>query len=169
MEACVSEILHCFKLIGFEGAVSLASLGVSLAATWIARASLLRAEDSIQQAKQIADRDQRDWRQRKWFDLYLKASEAYDALESFQIRCLDSNYLATGEWKRGINDLVGLFRRVHAMALVFPVNPVVTELCLSTAAFTGLEEVRSKDRLERIFDVLDKLREKALVDTTVLE
>jgi hypothetical protein len=55
------------------------------------------------------------------------------------------------------------------MALVFPVNPVVTELCLSTAVFTGIEEVRSKERLERIFDVLDKLREKALVDATVLE
>jgi hypothetical protein len=61
-----------------------ASLIVAMAATWIARSSLLRAEDSIHQAKQIADRDLKDWRQTKWFDVYLKANEAYDKLEAFQ-------------------------------------------------------------------------------------
>ncbi len=46
----------------FSLGVSLASLLISVAAVWIAKSSL-------SQAKQVADRDREDWRQRKWFDL----------------------------------------------------------------------------------------------------
>jgi hypothetical protein len=59
-------------------------------------------------------------------------------------------------------------RVAHAMAEVFPVNPVITEFCLSTAAFENPEEALSKERLERIFDATDELRKKAYVDDAIL-
>jgi hypothetical protein len=71
--------------INVDTIVALASLFVSVVATLIAKSSLNRSEESIRRAERVADRDQKDWRQRKWFDLYLKANEAYDALEKCQI------------------------------------------------------------------------------------
>jgi hypothetical protein len=52
--------------------------------------------------------------------------------------------------------------------MVFPVDPVVTELCLATADFQNVENVLAKKRLERIFDAMNSVREKALVDPDVL-
>jgi O-acetylhomoserine/O-acetylserine sulfhydrylase-like pyridoxal-dependent enzyme len=51
--------------------LSVASLLLSLAATFIAGSSL-------SQARQVADRDKRDWKQRKWYDLYFQLSETYE-------------------------------------------------------------------------------------------
>ena len=151
-------------------AVAAASLVLSVIATLFAKGSLNRAEDSLRRAEKIAIREQQDWRQRKWFDLYLKANEAYDALERFQIQ-----YGAgppqppnDGQWKQDFNNLIYVFRAVHALAMVFPVDPVVTELCLATADFQNVENVLAKKRLERIFDAMNSVREKALVDPDVL-
>jgi hypothetical protein len=44
----------------------------------------------------------------------------------------------------------------------------VTELCLATADFQNVENVLSKERLERIFEAMNNVREKALVDSAVL-
>lgn len=73
-----------------------------------------------------------------------------------------------GQWKQDFNSLIYIFRAVHALAMVFPVDPVVTELCLATADFQNVENVLSKERLERIFEAMNNVREKALVDSAVL-
>ena len=52
--------------------VAVASLIVAITALLVAIGANRIAESSLSQAKQVADRDQRDWRQRKWFDLYFQ-------------------------------------------------------------------------------------------------
>jgi hypothetical protein len=147
-----------------------ASLVVSIIATLFAKGSLNRANDSLRQAEKIASREEQDWRQRKWFDLYLKANEAYNALEKFQIQYGIGSLQSPddGQWKQDFNNLIYIFRAVHALAMVFPIDPVVTELCLATVDFQNVENVFSKKRLERIFEAMNNVREKALVDPAVL-
>jgi hypothetical protein len=166
-------LVHALNVIQVHAdtIVALASLFVSIVATYIAKTSLNRSEESIRQAERVADRDQKDWRQRKWFELYLKANEAYDTLEKFQIE-----YGATPQspdnakkYKSDFNNLMYVFRAVHALAMVFPIDPVVTELCLATADFEEVENIFSTERLKRIFEAMNSVREKALVDTAVLD
>jgi hypothetical protein len=147
-------------------AVAGASLLISVAATWIAASSL-------SQAKRVANRDLTDWRQRKWFDLYFKADEAYDALEAFQIKYQDGVPTSDEEqWARFSNDwneLMDLFRRVHSMAVVFPKNAVIDGLLLSSAVFSNVGEGLSKERLKRVFHSVQNMRDQALImDSAIL-
>ena len=141
--------------------IPLVALLVSIAATWVAWSSL-------SQAKQVADRDGRDWKQRTWFDLYFKACDFYDALEHFQSQH-DSTSLATVDGTKDFNSLMFLVRRVHNMALVFPQNPVIRSLLLSSAVFENPVEALSKGRLNKISAAVDGLREKARIDTSILD
>ena len=100
--------------------VAIISLLVSLVAARIAKSSLV-------QARLVSDRDRRDWRQRKWFDLYFKANEAYDSLERFQGR-YDSTRDESGEFKADFNAVTSQIRSVHAAAVVFPKDPALDEL-----------------------------------------
>src|SRR5215469_5500814 len=111
------------KLESVSVGLAAASLVVSIAAAWIARSSL-------SQAKQVADRDRRDWKQRKWFDLYLKANEAYDALDRLQTLYAEGVATGTEEFGRDWNNVILLFRELHTMATVFPKNSAIDELLL---------------------------------------
>jgi len=143
--------------------IAVTSLLVALAAAWIAKSSL-------SQANQVAQRDQKDWRQRKWFDLYFKADGTYDALDRFHVLYTSTSTPSWGtkEWEAEWNDLMHILRRVHAMALVFPKNPVINELLSATAVFKDPEQAVSKERLEKVLNAVEGVRQKALVDATVL-
>jgi hypothetical protein len=138
--------------------IALASLLASVAATLIAKSSL-------SQAKQVADRDERDWRQRKWADMYLKADETYDGLDRFRVL---SDSWDTEERGREWNDLMRLIRGAHAMAVVFPENPAVDAFLSCTKVFKDQTTV-SKDRLSKVFDAVELIRERARVNRRVLE
>ena len=75
-------------------------------------AATLIAKSSLSQAKRVADRDQEDWKQRKWFDVYFKADEAYDALDRFQVLypSPSSPGWKTPEWEREYHDLMRIMR-----------------------------------------------------------
>jgi hypothetical protein len=55
--------------------VSVASLGIAIASTFIAKRSLTEAKLAREQGKEIADRAHDDWAQQKWFDLYFKVDQ----------------------------------------------------------------------------------------------
>ena len=59
------------------------SLWIAVASFVVSIAACLIAWSSLSQAKQVAGRDRKDWKQRKWFDLYFSASEIYDSLDRF--------------------------------------------------------------------------------------
>src|SRR5271170_268174 len=102
-----------------SAAIALVSLFFSVVATRIAKSSLVIADSSLTQAKEVADRELRDWRQMKWFDLYFAASEFRDSLDHFQKR-YNAASLGTVSFIKDRNDLMFLFRRVASMAVVFP-------------------------------------------------
>lgn len=141
-------------------AVALASLGLSVVALWVARSSLLLAE-------QVAEQEQKDWKQRKWSDLYLQASEFYDHLERYQT-LYQHRRMVTTQDQEDWNELMFLIRRAHSMATVFPKTPAIDELFAATAVFKDSHQAFSKDRLEKVFDAVQNLREKALVHPSVL-
>ncbi len=141
--------------------VAVASLLTSAAAVWIGKSSLSQAE-------QVAERDRKDWQQRKWFDLYFQASETYHSLEHFQT-LYDSRSLSTAECVKDRNALMFLFRKMYAVAVVFPRNSVIDALASCADGLENAEEVLSKARLQKMFDAVEGLRLKALVNATVLD
>jgi hypothetical protein len=142
--------------------LSVASLLLSLAATFIARSSL-------SQARQVADREKRDWKQRKWYDLYFQLSETYDFFDWFQTEYKSTNPASWGDQEiRDWNRLMNLFRKVHTTAMVFPPNPIIDKLVLATAVFSDKQESLSDNRLKSVLDVMDDVRMEALVDPGVL-
>ncbi len=124
---------------------------LSVASFLVSLASLMIARSSLAQAGQVAERDRRDWKQRKWFDLYFKASEFYDSLDRFQAQYKSDS---PGLWddpyiRRDFTDLMFLIRKAHSMAAVFPRHQVITDFCNSTAVFRDRNEALSKERLRR--------------------
>lgn len=142
----------------------LISLVVALASLVLAAATALIAKSSLSQAKQVAERDQRDWRQRKWADMYLRANETYDSLDRFRVLSASwSAEVREREW----NELMRTIRGAHAMAVVFPKNPAIDSFLSSTAAFKD-ERTVSEERLSKVFDAVELIRENARVSFDIL-
>lgn len=141
-----------------------ATLVIAVASLVVAAFSVWFAVSSLRLAKM-------DWRQRKWFELYFKASEVHTSLDHFQGKygTLSPALWGMPEVRKDWNDLMSLIRDVHSMAAVFPKNPAVLGFIESTAVFKDRDEALSKERLMKIFDAVEGLRRKALVDTSVLE
>jgi hypothetical protein len=149
--------------------VSIASLLAAFASVYIAQQSEVVSQQSLDQAQKVSDRDQENWRQRTWFDLYLKASEAYDFFDMFQAKYKSGhsfhvNVENPSDW----NHLMALMRQTHAMAAVFPKNNVIDELFASTAVFKNQSEALSPERLTKIFNAVQNLRDQALLHVNVL-
>ena len=148
--------------------IGAASFMVALASLFGAMAAYRVAKSALSQAILVAEREQRDWRQRKWFDLYFKTNEAYDALERFKVMYESSlshawNAQQTIDW----NNVMELFREAGAMAVVFPKNDAIDKL-FAAVKLTNPQEAISKGRLNQIQDAMEAIRQKALVDPTVL-
>ncbi len=141
------------------------SLVVALVALVLSVATVLIARSSLSQAKQVAERDQRDWRQRKWADMYLKANETYDVLDRFRV--LATSW-STQEWEREWNELMRIIRGAHAMAVVFPKNPAIDSFLSSTAVFKN-ERTVSEERLSRVFDAVELIRQNTRMPSAILE
>ena len=86
--------MHCIASgINYEHAnfwVAVTSLGVavivSAVSLYLSRASVRLAENSLRLTRDLAERDLRDWTQRKWFDLYDTAEIFRTLLEKFQVK-----------------------------------------------------------------------------------
>lgn len=141
--------------------VAAASFLTSAAAVWIGKSSL-------SQAKWVAERDRKDWQQRKWFDLYFQASETYHSLELFQ-SLYDTRSLSTAECVADRNALMLLFRTMYATAVVFPHNSAIDALASCADGLEKPEEVFSRARLLKMFDAVEGLRLKAIVNASVLD
>jgi len=142
--------------------VAVASLLAGIAAAWIAKATLT-------EARQVAERERRDWAQRKWFDLYFAFSEACDVYEGFQIKVGDKR---PSDWetdeRREWNRLMLHFRKVFAMASVFPKTDVITYLLSGALVFDSQEDALTKKRLDLVLGALERLRLESLIDSGVL-
>jgi hypothetical protein len=52
---------------------------------------------------------------------------------------------------------------------VFPQSPVIQALFNATAAFKNMEEATSKDRLSKVLEAVEDIRQKSLLDVSVLD
>jgi hypothetical protein len=142
---------------------------VSFASLLVSSAAVLIARNTLSQAKKVAERERRDWAQRKWFDLYFQMNDTYDFLDEFRT---NRRGMPPSSWDADAiqdwNHLMRLIRKVHAMAMVFPKNQVIDKLISATAVFSEKQEALSVYRLKTIQDILDDIRIKALIDSSVL-
>lgn len=156
---------------------ALSALGVIIAfiallvAWWtlkLTRDSLKIAGDTLTITKQSVELARIDWAKQKWFDLYFKADQAYNALEEYQALYRGCNPgICTLEQQKDHNKLMDILREACTMAAVFPKNRAIDALfqCIN---FTSVIDALSKERLKTLSDALELLRQKALVDKDVL-
>jgi hypothetical protein len=134
----------------------------------IAFAALLIAWWTLIVTKQSVERARIDWAKEKWFDLYFKADQAYNALDEYQALHQGCNpAVCSPEQERDHNKLMDMFREACTMAAVFPKNPA-TDALFKSVNFTSVNDALSKERLKVLSDALDLLRQNALVNSDVL-
>ena len=153
--------------------VSIASLVVAIASLIASLVSAAIANGARKDAGRIAERAHDEWAQQKWFDLYFSTNSAYDAMEKLQAdsvvqKCGIINILG-GNYPDRANEVIRLFREIQAMAMVFPKCTAIDMLCAATSGFVDdPSEMLSKQRLKNLMDAMNEIREKALVDASVL-
>ncbi|MGO8756774.1 MAG: hypothetical protein ACLQG3_01495 [Terracidiphilus sp.] len=154
--------------------ISIASLVVAVVSFIASLASAAIANGARKDAERIAARAHDEWAQQKWFDLYFSTNSAYDAMEKLQADCIvQTNRLisiAGGSYPDRANEVVRLFREIQAMAMVFPKCTAIDMLCAATSGFVDdQKEMLSKQRLKNLMGAMNEIREKALVDSSVLK
>jgi hypothetical protein len=154
--------------------LSIASLVVAVVSFAAALISAAIANWSRKDAKSIAERAHDEWAQQKWFDLYFSTNSAYDAMEKLQADCIVQNgrlisVRGAGNYPERANEVIRLFREIQAMAMVFPRCTAIDALCAATSGYVDDQrEMLSEQRLMALMNAMSDIREKALVDTSVL-
>lgn len=154
--------------------VAVGSLAVAIASFVASCISAVIAGQSRRDAERIAERAHDEWAQQKWFDLYFATSSAYDAMDKLQADCVVQGgriiSVRGGEsYLDRANELIVLFRDIHAMAMVFPKSATIDRLSSATSGFVNdPTEMLSKQRLQNLMNAMNDIREKALVNSSVL-
>jgi hypothetical protein len=146
-------------------------LGVilSVVAVLISWWTLKLTRDSLRVTKQAVEHARMDWAQQKWFDLYFKADQAYNALEEYQALYQNCNpAICSAEQESDRNKLMDIFREACTMAAVFPKNSAIDAL-FQSVNFTNFNDALSKDKLKALSDALELLRQNALINRDVLD
>jgi hypothetical protein len=135
--------------------------------------SALIAIGARKDAGRIAERAHDEWAQQKWFDLYFSTNSAYDAMEKLQadsfVQKNGTINIHGGSYPDRYNEVINLFRAIQAMAMVFPRCAAIDTLCAATSGFVDdPREMLKKQRLKNLMDAMNDIREKALVDSSVL-
>ena len=152
--------------------VAIASLIAAGTAALYARNALLQAkldaERSLAQAKIVAERDEDDWAQRQWFELYSVADEAYDAIDKFQASYPRVIQGFTPELIREWNDLMVTLRAAGRRCHVFPKHPAIDKF-LSAIAFSDRKMLVPPSYLKGVEVAVEGLRELAGINPGVLK
>jgi hypothetical protein len=131
--------------------------------------TLKLTRDSLEITKQAVEQARLSWAQQKWFDLYFKADQAYNALEHYQTAYQGCNPAApSAAQMNDHNQVMYLIREAYTMAVVFPKNEAIDALFANTN-FSNPVDALSKDRLKSLGDALELLRQRALVNKSVLD
>ena len=140
--------------------VAISALVVAIAALWVAVRTLDVARKTLQDAAE-------DWTQRKWFDLYVMADEAFNLLDRFrQIHPPISMNpaLQHQDW----NEVMLAIRRAHTRALVFPKNLAIDKFLAATSVFNNMQHGYNQTYLAAFLDATEDLRDMAKLKPEVL-
>lgn len=154
--------------------VAIASMIAAVAAAFYARNAIVQAkkdaERALAQAKIVAERDEDDWAQRQWFELYVKADEVYDAIDKFRVSypsVLHSTW-DKPERVQDLNSLMVIFRAAARRCFVFPKHPAIDRF-LKALEHDSPGALLTPEFLEGVSDASGDLRELAGVNPAVLK
>jgi hypothetical protein len=152
--------MHALSISDWVGIANLLVASIAMYLGWLA----------VKLARQTLKETKDDWKQRKWVELYLKADDAYDALDMYQTQY--ENAAWTIQRTQDFNKMMRQMRQARAMAVVFPINPTIEDL-IATTTFSEIStvaaaEALSKERLAKLLKAVSGLYEKALVSRDVL-
>lgn len=153
---------------------NLVSLIVAIASLVVAGAATKIAKNSLSEVRRVAERDLRDWKQRTWAHVYLKADEAHDVLNAFQAQYAGAIPAPTSEgWADFVkkrNELIHLLRRVNSTAALFPGNEIMDELfaITSSGGFKENGALLSKKTLDKLLNATENIREKARIKESAI-
>lgn len=148
-------------LVAFGAMIPAIALAIAL---W----TLKVTQESLDFSRKALDQSRANWAQQKWFDLYFKADQAYNALERYQTAYRGSNpAMPSPAQTNAHNQVMYLIREAYTMAVVFPKNEAIDALFASTN-FSNPVYALSEERLKSLSDALELLRQKALVNNGVL-
>lgn len=164
----------CFAVaINYESAsfwIAVASLVVavivSVVSLYLSKVSVHISESSLKLTKELAERELRDWTQRKWFDLYAAAEKFRTLLERFQT--IYDKPLATKEFERDAHDLTFAMRDTLVLASVFPQNPTIDAYFNCIRKWKMDEHLFSKSMLEEFCDAIEGFRQEARVPALIV-
>ena len=153
--------------------ISIASLLVAIVSFIASLVAAAIANWARKDAERIAEIAHDEWAQQKWFDLYFSANSAYDAMEKLQadsiVQKCGTIIIHGGNYQDRHNEVIRQFREIQAMAIVFPKCAPIDTLCAATSGFVDASsEMLSKQRLNNLMDAMNEIREKALVNASVL-
>jgi hypothetical protein len=138
--------------------------GVSLGLSWV---SVRISKSSLNLTKELAERELRDWTQRKWFDLYVAAEHFRTLLERFQT--IYDRPLPTLEFEKDANDLTFAIRETLPYATVFPQNPTIEAFFNCIRKWKLDENLFSKEMLAEYIDAIEGFRQEARVQAVVIQ
>jgi hypothetical protein len=147
--------------------VGLISLLVAVASLIASIVAVMFAKRSVSLAERIAQREHDEWAQRKWLDLYLEAAEALDTLDYFRAKYPKAEHSQGEKRAKDWNLMMLKLRAAGRMAFVFPKNPTVTAF-VDSCKFGDSENEVPDERCREIFEAVEGLRGKALVNPSVL-
>jgi hypothetical protein len=151
-----------------------ATLWLTVVGTIVAVASLVGslvalaiAKSTLELAKQVAEHEQRDWTQRKWFDLFDAAENFRTLLERFQVKY--QSKLTTTEFVDDAHELTFAARRALRFASVFPQNPTVNAFFACVNKWNLEENFFSKEVAADYDDAIEGFRQEARVPAEVIK
>ncbi len=135
--------------------IAIGAVAVAIASFWVASRTLQQMED--------------DWRQKVWFDLFLKTDEAYNMLDYYQKAYANQHTPQTqtqqADWAKLMFDV----RLVHSTIMAFPSNWVGQEVIEATIGFNHPENAFEADRLSKMFDASQYVLAHARLNQAILK
>ena len=136
---------------------------------WVALSSLAVAVISFIVAKNTLDDAEDYWKQQKWFDMYVKADQAYNDLDRYRVMYKGMLGVMTTQQAADWNSLMFSIRSTHTMAAVFPKCDVIDKLFGATDDFAEPLNAFEDGRMSPFADAVEGLRQMAKLNPVVLE
>lgn len=146
--------------------IAVFSLIAAIGSVYVAWRSFVVGKASLDVAKKMMEDADEDWAQQKWFDLYVKADDAYNLLDRF--RQVHSQSYSVNPEKRALDweETIFALRRAGTRATVFPKHSAIDKL-IAASVFKNFPDVND-EKVLAYRDATECLRQMALLKAEVL-
>jgi hypothetical protein len=148
--------------------MSISGVFVAAVSLWVAIRALNVSNETLAVARKTLQDADEDWAQRKWFDLYMKADEAFNLLYRFRQVHPAVGSMNPAQQTQDWNLVILTIRQAHTMALVFPKNAAIDKFLAATSVFGDMQHGYDRDYLKEFLDANEDLRDMAKLKPEVL-